>query len=227
MIIDATQPRPVDGKPEPLRLLPADSLHTTGPVDHADWNFRPLIGALSRLRFKAVVALIGGRRMRRLLEIGYGSGIFLPELARHCDELYGLDIHPENERVASILQDLGVDAALTTGSATAAPFPSDTFDCVVCVSALEFIDDLPRACDEISRVLRPGGSCIVVTPAISYLLDIALKLTTGENARVDFRNRRERILPELQRRFTIARRRNVPAFLPGFRLYTALEIVPR
>ncbi|MBC5805422.1 MAG: hypothetical protein DLM53_03140 [Candidatus Eremiobacter antarcticus] len=221
-----TLPLPDASKNPPLRLLPAGSLVTTGPVDHADWNFRPLIGTLSRLRFKAVVALLGSRRMTRLLEIGYGSGIFLPELARHCDELYGLDIHSENERVASILHDFSVQATLMTGSATDLPFPACSFDCVVCVSALEFIDDLPRACDEIARVLEPGGSCIVVTPAISKLLDLALLLATGQDASDDFKNRRERILPELQRRFTVVRRRKVPSFVPGFRLYTSLELVP-
>lgn len=51
--------------------------------------------------------MIPGRKFQRLLEIGYGSGVFMPELAEHTDELWGVDIHSRTEAVSKRLQDLG------------------------------------------------------------------------------------------------------------------------
>jgi tRNA G46 methylase TrmB len=65
-----------------LSLLPPSALLRTGPVDHADWNYRPLIGTVQRIRFRLVCRLLGNGRFDRLLEIGYGSGVFMPELAK-------------------------------------------------------------------------------------------------------------------------------------------------
>ena len=41
-----------------LRLLPQSALVTTGDVDHADWNYKPLVGWVQRLRFKLIRKLL-------------------------------------------------------------------------------------------------------------------------------------------------------------------------
>lgn len=47
----------------------------------------------------ASTAQTATRAFARRLEVGYGSSVFLAELQRHCEELYGLDPHPMRERV--------------------------------------------------------------------------------------------------------------------------------
>src|SRR5579859_4421348 len=101
-----------------LQLLPLESLVRTGPVDHADWNYRPLLGFLQRARFHLALKLLAGASYRRLLEIGYGSGVFMPELSRRCDELYGIDVHQKHEQVTVSLSQNGVMARLFSGSAS-------------------------------------------------------------------------------------------------------------
>src|SRR4051794_36473291 len=140
-----------------LHLLPEEVLVKTGPVDHADWNFRPVLGAIQRARFRILLNLLGAGRFDRLLEVGYGSGVFLPELARRCRSLYGVDIHQEPERVTAALAKLDVRASLSTASAEAMPFDDGFFDAAVAVSSFEFIGDFDRACREIGRVLGPRG----------------------------------------------------------------------
>jgi 2-polyprenyl-3-methyl-5-hydroxy-6-metoxy-1,4-benzoquinol methylase len=81
-------------------LLAQHQLLPTGPVDHANWNYLPVIGVIQRLRFRLIARLMGGRRFESLLEIGYGSGIFMPELARHAQRLAGVDIHARHVEVA-------------------------------------------------------------------------------------------------------------------------------
>ena len=96
-----------------IRLLPLQDLVRTGPVDHADWNYRPLLGLLQRRRFQLATALLPRPRMQRLLEVGYGSGVFLPELARHCEELHGIDTHASPAEVLGKLLPHGVAPCLT------------------------------------------------------------------------------------------------------------------
>ena len=201
-----------------LRLLPEQALLTTGAVDHANWNYRPILGLIQRLRFDLVRSMLKGSRARRLLEIGYGSGVFLPELAKHADQLYGIDPHSFTKDVTQVLAQHGVRADLLCGTATQMPYESGFFQTAVAVSALEFIDDLPQACCEIKRVLAPGGIFVVVTPGHSPLLDLGLRLVTGASPRDDFKGRRAGILPCLFREFYVERRADYPPFAHGIRL---------
>jgi SAM-dependent methyltransferase len=207
-----------------LRLLPEQALLTTGAVDHASWNYRLILGRIQRLRFDLVRSMLRGSRARRLLEIGYGSGVFLPELARHADQLHGIDPHPFPDDVAQVLAQHGVQAELVRGTATQMPYESGFFQTVVAVSALEFIEDLTQACREIKRVLAPGGIFVLVTPGHSPLLDLGLRLVTGASPRDDFQARRPQILPGLYREFVVDRRADYPPFAHGIRLYTALRL---
>ena len=211
-----------------LRLLPREALLKTGDVDHADWNFRPVLGSIMRLRDRIVLSLLGPQHDPRLLEIGYGSGVFLPELARHCDELHGLDVHNRQTAVAEVLAKAEVRADLVSASMTAMPFKDQSLDCAVAVSALEFVDDLDAACREVKRVLRPGGVFVAVTPGSSPLVDCGLKVLTGKSAQADFGDRRGRIIPTLLTHFTEHKRRTAPRFGTFLiHLYTGLRLSAR
>jgi SAM-dependent methyltransferase len=203
------------------RLLPRDALIVTGPVDRAEWNYRPLLGWLQRRRFALALSLMGSARFSRLLEVGYGSGVWMPELARHCEELFGIDPHPRNRDVAAVLERHGVAATLLSGDVTRLPFADRFFDGVVTISALEYVDDLEAACAELRRVLVPGGTLVVVTPGHSALLDLALRLATGESAADNYGGRRQRLARELGRSFRLVRELRFPALagriLPVYR----------
>jgi hypothetical protein len=55
-----------------LNLLPAGALLKTGDVDHAALNYRPLLGIISRTRFKLVLSLLTGLPVERLLHFYTG-----------------------------------------------------------------------------------------------------------------------------------------------------------
>lgn len=208
-----------------IRLLAPDRLRKTGPVDHADWNYKSLTGHIQRQRFRLVIRLMGGRRCRDMLEIGYGSGVFAPELSRHCDRYYGLDPHAYPSEIAEVLGSVGVGATLHTGTANELPFDDGSMDWVVAVSVFEFVDDMAAACSEMGRVLRPGGSIFVVTPGESALLDIGLKLATGESAKDDFGDRRSAVESTLKEHFSVAQTLGYPAVsVFGTQVYRSLEL---
>jgi SAM-dependent methyltransferase len=210
-----------------LRLLPRELITKTGPVDHARWNYRPLLGRIERRRFQLAKSMLSDAPYGRLLELGYGSGVFLPELARHGGELFGLDIHPHADQVAAALGQISVRAQLSSGSADRLPYASACFDCVVAVSTLEFIEDLSAASREISRVLKPDGEFVVVTPGFSRLVDLGLKLLTGKSARADFSDRRQRVIATLLEHFEAISHRTCPRLAPSsLTLYHALKLRP-
>ena len=198
--------------PTALRLLPPEALIRTGPVDHADWNYRPLLGTVSRARFRLALSLLPPNA-GAVLELGYGSGVFLPSLAARARSVAGFDVHDRAESVAAALRARGIDADLRCGDGRTLPFADAAFDAVVAVSTLEFVDDLDGTCAEVARVLRPGGTFVVVTPGDSPLLDRALRWLTGADARTDFGDRRARVEPALRRAFRIRRERAFPSVL--------------
>jgi SAM-dependent methyltransferase len=208
-----------------LHLLPPEALLKTGEVDHAHWNHRRVIGAIQRLRYKLVLSLLGSSKFNKLLEVGYGSGVFMPELSPRCEELYGIDIHSMSNDVATVLAKHDVTANLFTASVTELPFEDRYFDGVVTVSSLEFVEDIDRACREIKRVLSPDGVFVVITPGYSRLVDLGLKVLTGEDPKKDFGERREKIIPALLKHFVEERRILRPQFINSVvHLYTGLRL---
>ncbi len=209
-----------------LRLLPRDRLVKTGEVDHADWNYRGLLGFVSRQRFRLVVGLLPERRVPKLLEVGYGSGVFLPELARHAGQVYAADVHEHAIDVTLALDRAGTYATLVEAPVEKLPFAAETFDVVVAVSTFEFVTDAATAIDEIARVLRPDGCAIVVTPGASPVLDLALRVATGESAKRDFGDRRGAVVSTLTTRMKLDRMAVFPR-QTGFAVYRALRLVKR
>jgi ubiquinone/menaquinone biosynthesis C-methylase UbiE len=208
------------------QLLNRHDLIRTGPVDHADWTYRPLLGLIVRSRFRLISKFLPVKKVGRILEIGYGSGVFMPELARHCDHLYGIDVHSHSQTIQRLLRNRGVSVELATASAESMPYQDHFFDVVVAVSSLEFILDLAKAAAEIVRVLKPTGYLVIVTPGHSPLVDFGLKALTGESARNDFGTRRERLMPTLLEYFTVDRRSYFPPLAHHIAcLYSAWRLV--
>ena len=211
-----------------LDLLPRELLVRTSDVDHADWNYRPVLGFIQRARFRLIRSVLRTISGSSALEVGYGSGVFFPELRKHFTELSGIDPHRYPDEVASSLRDVGIEAILRCGSVTAMPFNTGSFDAVVAVSALEYVDDIDTACREIIRVLRPGGSLVLVSPGKSPLLDAGLKFLGDEDAWKNYGNRREALITALDRHFDVTTLRRWPwPGLPWFTVYRLLHLVPR
>lgn len=202
-----------------MKLLPRKDVILTSGVDHADWNYDPLLAHIMRRRFALVRGLLPRERVARMLEIGFGSGVFMPDLARRCDELYGIDVHTRVAEVREALERRGVHTILSCQDAAHMAFPDAYFDAITAVSALEFIEDIDAAAREAARVLRRGGSLVAVMPEKSRFLDSMLRVFTGASAQQDYGNRRERVIPALLEYFRIVRTRR---FAPVYTAY-ALE----
>lgn len=212
--------------PREPRLLPKSALIRTSSIDHPDWNYRPFLRWLQRLRFGMARELLGDTVYPRLLEVGFGSGVLMPELMGHCKQLHGIDQHPSVDAVRANLTLNGTTAELIRGSADKMPYESNSFDCAVAVSSMEFITNVEAACAEIFRVLKPNAVFVVVTPGDTPLWDLALRLATRETPAI-YGDRRRRLRPALNAHFRVDREIRIPRIGGKLtRLYTGLLLKP-
>jgi len=103
---------------------------------------------------------VGGR----ILEVGVGTGISLPDYARN-NRLVGIDIsapmlRKAAERVAEHKLD-NVDA-LAVMDAKHLAFPDASFDVIVAQYVITAVPDPEATLDEFVRVLKPGGEIVLV-----------------------------------------------------------------
>jgi len=143
----------------------------TDDDDPIDYYYNPLTRYVYRKRLTMTAALLGPTKFPSMLEIGYGSGILLPELARHTDRLVAIDIHKNREPVASMLQRLGVVADLRQADLYRMPFDDQAFDALFCLSVLEHLTDLDRALAEFARVTKPRATLVFGFPVRNLVTD--------------------------------------------------------
>jgi ubiquinone/menaquinone biosynthesis C-methylase UbiE len=102
------------------------------------------------------------RASGRVLEIAIGTGRNLPFYSG-IDELVGIDISDETlafarERAAQV----DFEVRLQQGDAQELPFEDESFDTVVSTLTMCNIPDYGRAQREAKRVLKPGGSLVMM-----------------------------------------------------------------
>ena len=180
--------------------------------DPLDLYYHPITGFGYRRRLAMALILLGDGPFGRLLEVGYGSGILLPELARRAREVHGVDIHQNVEPVERMLRARGLTAALRVGDVFALPYPDGHFDVVVCLSVMEHLAELDNACGEVRRVLAPGGVAVFGFP-VRNVVTTAFFRVVGYNADEIHPSTHRDILAALGRGFAVARVLRFPAFL--------------
>lgn len=94
------------------------------------------------------------------LDLGCGTGFFLPALAGRCQQLYGLDLAPGMLQEATRRQS---GARLVCGDAEALPFADQSLDWVFSSLALQWCEQPALAFAELHRVLKPGGQLFFST----------------------------------------------------------------
>jgi phosphatidylethanolamine/phosphatidyl-N-methylethanolamine N-methyltransferase len=100
----------------------------------------------------------------RVLEVGVGTGLALPDYKKHLD-IVGIDLAPEmlekaRERVKA--EKLTNISGLYEMDASNLRFPDNTFDTTVAMYVITVVPDPKKVMLELARVTKPGGEVMLV-----------------------------------------------------------------
>ncbi|HVY58240.1 MAG TPA: class I SAM-dependent methyltransferase [Xanthobacteraceae bacterium] len=148
------------------KLTPSDLDKETIVKAYAKWApiYDVVFGAVfERGRAAAIAAAerIGGR----ILEVGVGTGIALPEYSDR-NTLFGVDIsEPMLEKARERVAELGLHhvEGLAVMDAEHLDFPAESFDVVVAQYVITTVPNPEATLDEFARVLKPGGEIILLS----------------------------------------------------------------
>ena len=128
----------------------AEILHPGVAIAARNWSRKASLRAVYGSYYSAMAARV--RKGGRVLEIGAGSGHsrhFLSNL-----DLVRLDILP------APWIDIVADAHEV-------PLGDESIDAIVMLDVVHHLADLPKFFQEVERLLRPAGRCIMIDPAIT------------------------------------------------------------
>lgn len=120
-------------------------------------------GKIAEAGRKHAVQIIN-RRRGRVLEVGVGTGLSLPNYGSHLI-ITGIDLSPEMLAKAEAKierHDLDNVAGLHEMDAGALAFPDESFDTVVAMYVMTVVPEPERVMRELERVCATGGEVILV-----------------------------------------------------------------
>jgi ubiquinone/menaquinone biosynthesis C-methylase UbiE len=134
-----------------------------------------------------LLRILNPRQGEEILDVGCGQGFFARELAKAGAKVLGIDIAGELIKLAKE-QSGENETYLVLSAERMTSLSSGRFDAAICVLALQNIKNLQAAISEISRVLKPGGRCILVLNHPAFRIPAASSWLYDEKTDIQYRN---------------------------------------
>jgi SAM-dependent methyltransferase len=193
--------------------------HIPALEDPINFYYIPLFRSFFIRRLEITLSFAQGERLGRVLDIGCGTGVLFPEFARRSDMIVGIDTFIQDYSIKGLLRQEKIIAHLAWGDVQALPFKNETFDTIVCISALEHISANERAQRDIKRILRTGGRFLAGFPVRNWLTNTLLGESTGFHSAGH-----EEILASAKSVWGKIKIKHIPAIAPlDWSLYCAFE----
>ncbi len=132
------------------------------PDRYEKWFTTPIGSLVKRVEWELIDDLLRPAQEEFILDAGCGTGVFTLDMISCGARVVGLDLSLSMIRRArqkargSCLRTLSADILHL-------PFPENTFEKTVSITALEFIPEGQKAIKELFRVTRKGGTVVVAT----------------------------------------------------------------
>ncbi len=132
------------------------------PKAYDRWFTTPIGSLVRKYEAELILDLLSPKQGEIILDAGCGTGIFTLDILSSGSKVMGLDISPPMlMRAGKKLK--GYPFQMVLADMLKLPFPESSFDKVVSVTALEFIEDGKDAVGELFRVTKRGGRIVVAT----------------------------------------------------------------
>jgi len=112
----------------------------------------------------------------RAVEVGPGSGVYLPTLTQLYREVVAIDIEKDYLEHVRYLSNKHDNLTLMVDDITASRLPSASADLILCTEVVEHIGNSASAIREMRRILHPGGVLVMSTPQRYSPLELAAKI---------------------------------------------------
>ncbi len=137
-------------------------------------KFFGLVDFPSRLRGRLITRKVDALRPKRVLDLGSGTGCYAFYFSRQpAVAVHGVDIDRkrigDSIYIAKRLCRRNVSFTEARVPLDTREFPSSSFDVVLAVEMLQYLDDVQNALREINRLLRPGGHLVGHVPVLGSI----------------------------------------------------------
>ena len=132
------------------------------PEAYDRWFTTPIGSLVKKYEAQLILELLKPKQGEVILDGGCGTGVFTVDILSLGSRVIGLDISlPMLIQAGKKLR--GYPFQMVLADMLNLPFRENSFDKVVSVTALEFIEDAKGAVKELFRVTRRGGCIVVAT----------------------------------------------------------------
>jgi ubiquinone/menaquinone biosynthesis C-methylase UbiE len=132
------------------------------PEKYDQWFTTPIGSLVRKYESELILSFLKPAAGEMILDAGCGTGVFTCDIISSGSQVIGLDISfPMLRRAREKFG--GVSFHPVRGDISTLPFRAESFDKVVSVTALEFIDDAKSAVADLFRVAKKGGVIVVAT----------------------------------------------------------------
>ena len=140
------------------------------------------------VRRQLVYELLSDVEIEEFLDLGCGPGVMIGYSVSRGMRFTGLDVSLGMIRECAERFSDTTSAHFLVGDAEGLPFPTETFDAVVCMGLVEYLEQDDPILEEVRRILKPNGTVIVTWPnqaslfrlwhfsLYSWVLDLAKKI---------------------------------------------------
>lgn len=110
------------------------------------------------------------------MEVGPGSGVYLPALASRFDKVVALDIEASYLEHAKELMRAYPNIETLTGDISNCVLEPEHFDLILCSEVVEHLTHSRPALREMHRLLKPRGVLVLSTPQRYSTLELVAKI---------------------------------------------------
>lgn len=172
------------------------------------------------LRLAAIHRLLGrhARRTGECLDLGTGSGVFLPTLAQHFTTVHGADRDVADARNVVAEYRLA-NVVLHERDLLAEPFAPGSFDAIVAADVLEHFPDTAPIASRLFEWLRDDGVLVTSLPSENWIYVLLRRVFDIEKPPDHYFTGAEVEASLARAGFRPLARRSIPIGLPGTSLF--------